>query len=705
LREQRRKYMHFRSLVKWILSGVAIVLGFIGFGGMVALKSLLHLHDIGQGWQSVTDAFYKTLGLLTLRLPRQLEETGVPWQINWARFLLPALGIWLSIEAYWRLARQRMHFFSLFRISDHVIVVGPGARAHKITQQCRASEDARHVIYISEHEDQAVLADLHALGVFTLHGSPIEPDTYIRAKLKRARAVIVAGEGGMENIPACNTIRDVAREGRASNLAALSLIVAIDSPEMAALLDASFHEIRDYRIEYRLLDPADNVAQVLVKRLLPLLGSPNGAEAIVMIGWGGPAPAIFRRLVRNSAPGFGIIVIDRNAEVTKGALLASAPALSELSGLRFIATEASPALLASAAVTEVLTTLRIGAFIISGDNDETNFRIAIQLRRFARTHGLWTPPIYVRQQGSGAAFYALKLVEGEAIDVSRLHHFGSLEEQFGAQGVLRGRDETMAQAVHQDYLAHSPIGSEPNCAPWEELLETFRSASRAQAEHIDVKLANAGCRLVPGGSTASFAFTSEEVERLAVLEHWRWCVDRWLDGWLYAPEKKVDSLKHNLLVPYEQLTESVKDYDRAAVRNVPNLVAIGKSTIQREQCIVVDAEQVDEPGTEEKVAADAEAVRRAGMFPIVVLRLASKHGLELARDFQQRGLAVRLVLNGAVTALLAALPRQDLIRGLDAADDVIGPLPPSSTAPTDPPETPDTTITEPPLVGKAAAIS
>jgi len=677
LRTYRRQYVTGVTVAKYFLTAAAVILGFIGFGGLVWPHTT---HDFGNALQTWLDAWYNTAGLLTLHLPRKFEQPDVPWELQVARFLLPALGLWLSLQVYLRLTRQKLNVLTLFRLSDHVIIVGPGNRAVTIARLCKDADRGRSVVYVTNTENDATLADLDALGIIILHSPPLLIDTYVRANLKRAESIVVAGDRSIDNVRACEMIRSFALDQRPAELPALSLVVAIDSPEMAAVLDASFHEARDRRIDYRLLDPLDNIARGVTRRLLPLLGSPPAPPAIVMIGWSGAAPAIYRRLLRNGPPGFQLILADRNAELMKSELFASAPGLSGLSGLLFITCDTGPSLLGNAALTDALRTLPVAAIIVSGDSDDSNFRAAIQLRRFARVQRLWTPPLYVQQQGSEVALDPLKkLIAAEMLDVSRIYAFGSLDEQFAPDSVLHRFDEPMARAVHEAYLREmrsQDPNAKPtaNTAPWEELMETFRAASRAQAEHIDVKLANVECCRVPMEGSADFAFSAEEVEQLARLEHWRWCVDRWLNGWTFGSQKKVELLQHDQLKPYEDLSVGQKDLDREPIRNLPKLLALSHSAIRREQHVQFEAARISGENAAVTLAAEAEACTRAGTVPIIDINLTQPADLRLARELQQRGCAVRLILDHPFSVLAQLFAREnlaDLVDALDAARDVI----------------------------------
>ena len=52
------------------------------------------------------------------------------------------------------------------------------------------------------------------------------------------------------------------------------------------------------------------------------------------------------------------------------------------------------------------------------------------------------------------------------------------------------------------------------------------------------------------------------LERLAENAHEVWAKGRIGDGWLYGPERDDAKKQHPCLVPYDQLSESEKDYDR-----------------------------------------------------------------------------------------------------------------------------------------------
>jgi hypothetical protein len=68
----------------------------------------------------------------------------------------------------------------------------------------------------------------------------------------------------------------------------------------------------------------------------------------------------------------------------------------------------------------------------------------------------------------------------------------------------------------------------------------------------------------------------ELVELLAKNAHELWAAQRISDGWTYGPTRNDQSLLHPCLVPYEDLPESERSYDRNwALSTVRAIIALG----------------------------------------------------------------------------------------------------------------------------------
>jgi ryanodine receptor 2 len=68
----------------------------------------------------------------------------------------------------------------------------------------------------------------------------------------------------------------------------------------------------------------------------------------------------------------------------------------------------------------------------------------------------------------------------------------------------------------------------------------------------------------------------ELTEKIAENVHEVWSLGRIKDGWTYGEERNDAEKKHPCLVPYDQLTETEKDFDRnTALETIKLIVALG----------------------------------------------------------------------------------------------------------------------------------
>ena len=62
------------------------------------------------------------------------------------------------------------------------------------------------------------------------------------------------------------------------------------------------------------------------------------------------------------------------------------------------------------------------------------------------------------------------------------------------------------------------------------------------------------------------------IEEMAKNVHEVWSHTRIKDGWTYGPVRDDSNKKHPCLIPYEELPESEKEYDRATSQETLKLI-------------------------------------------------------------------------------------------------------------------------------------
>lgn len=76
----------------------------------------------------------------------------------------------------------------------------------------------------------------------------------------------------------------------------------------------------------------------------------------------------------------------------------------------------------------------------------------------------------------------------------------------------------------------------------------------------------------------------ELTEKLAENAHDHWAVGRMSAGWSYGPTRDDEKKLHPDLVPYEDLEESEKEYDRnSAIETLKAVIALGYKIIKKEE--------------------------------------------------------------------------------------------------------------------------
>jgi hypothetical protein len=148
--------------------------------------------------------------------------------------------------------------------------------------------------------------------------------------------------------------------------------------------------------------------------------------------------------------------------------------------------------------------------------------------------------------------------------------------------------ETIARAIHEDYRrarANKAPSQEPSRAVWDELLDHLKESNRQQADHILEKIHRIGHTVhkVNNRKATPITFTRDEVEIMAEMEHARWNSERLSNGWQWGEKRDAIEKTSPYLVPWSQLPDEIKEWDRHTVRNIPELLARVGLEIRRQR--------------------------------------------------------------------------------------------------------------------------
>ena len=168
------------------------------------------------------------------------------------------------------------------------------------------------------------------------------------------------------------------------------------------------------------------------------------------------------------------------------------------------------------------------------------------------------------------------------LDVSDFMSKLSFEQLMGDmvdQYARIAHEKQRSQRIHDAINFRMPkdeikrIQSEDRMADWKDLKELYKENKRSQIRYLGERFDrfNTGIGLrpiLPGAADTVSDLYGPILDQLSELEHQRWMLDKLANGWSLG---KLDTQlrKHPDMIPYDQLDESVKDYIRVSVRNIP----------------------------------------------------------------------------------------------------------------------------------------
>ncbi len=492
-----------------------------------------------------------------------------------------AVGAMTAAIAAYLIRLDRLDRVHLMGLRDHVVICGLGSVGVLLAQAFASRGD--RVVVVEMQEANPNIAACRSAGIVIVVGDATRPETLRRARIDRARNLLVVTASDGTNVTVIAQARAIPR--RAANR--LSCSIQILDPELSYALRAWQLDIRDtLRVEF--FDLSELGARALLERHPPSHPPEPGAVPRVLIVGAGPLSRyLVRDMVRRwhdatpAAAALPVLILDRDAQTPCEQLHHRYPELARLAAITPLSMDLGSPEFDRAAflfdedgrcqVTDVYVCLEDDGLALSG---------ALLLRNRLRRHGV---PIVLCMRGQAGFAALLPLAGGTGEGAGRLHVFSLIEEACRPSLVLGGTNEILAQALHQSYLDGVPPSEvNPAAVPWDRLPAELQESNRTQADHIATKLAAVGCHIVPLTAVESeaFAFEPAEVEHLAALEHARWLAERIAQGWRAGVRDPIRKTNPNL-VPWAELPEASRDLNRASVRELPAFLNRAGLTIRR----------------------------------------------------------------------------------------------------------------------------
>jgi hypothetical protein len=232
-------------------------------------------------------------------------------------------------------------------------------------------------------------------------------------------------------------------------------------------------------------------------------------------------------------------------------------------------------------------------------SDETmNFSAGLYLNQKLQDTAV---PIIIRTvHSTGLAHFFNKICPKHTEEYKNIHAFPLVSCSCCIESLI-GMNELIARSIHRHYiLMRTREGgtpdTDPAMKPWRKLNNEYKEASRSQAANIQRALQPHGYSIVARTDWGEplMVFSDAEVEMMAEMEHDRWWNDKVKRGWTPGP-RDLGEKTSPYLIPYDQLDERTKDYDRNFIRLYPEILAMVDLTIRRNP--KVRADEAGSPAT------------------------------------------------------------------------------------------------------------
>ena len=578
----RPVWKEVRGVVLIGLGLLVLVLGTIGFE---------QLHSVDYGF---LDSLYRATTLFAFG---GVVEPPVPPALQVARILAPILTGYAAVGALVLLSREQAQILGIRLFARaHVIVAGLGPGGSSLV--LALSDRGVRVVVIESNPANTRMAGARERGIGVLVGDATDRALLRKAGIRRARHLVALCGSDGTNVDVVAAAVASSPAARRSVLTVFAQLLDLDLWRSLAE-DASTFSTHPAGLRVEYFNVHAIGAQLLLEGHPPF--PPKGPQTsgqgeplrphVLLVGLDGVGEQLMLRIARQwgsenrgSRERLRVTLAGARADEDLGRLRDRYPQLD-----RYCTLEIRPSPIESAA-------FQSGSAMLDEDGvcDVTRAYVCIEqeddaltaaLALHAAPEALRVPvTVVVADAGAGVA----KVLAADGGRFANVTPFGLMTEASAPELLLRGTNEVLARAKHEQYVRDeltvgNSIEHNPSMRPWGELEESMREDNRKFADGIGDKLTATGCILVPmslrNPDEPPFAFTDEEVDALARQEHDRWVRAKLDDGWRFGRPRNDELKLHDQIVSWDELDK--RNRDRDPVRQLPAMLELTGFRIQR----------------------------------------------------------------------------------------------------------------------------
>lgn len=529
---------------------------------------------VGKPGSSIWNRLYAIPDFFSFSITDDTAE--LDWRIQLARFLGPIAFASTFYAAAATVLRDQIARFRLRFAKDHVVVAGLGEKGSRLAVSF--ADAGRRVVAIEPDPANPHRATVSRRGVTVLTGEATDPEVLREAGLPRAADLVVMADDAT-NAEIVAVARRLERDPAEP---ALRASVHLVDPQISRLLRTRELSAGTASVRTDFFNVFQRGARLWLADTDPFAPRADRRPPhVVILGVGvlgeAVAVAVAQRWAEQAeagAPPLRLTLVDPDASARFRSLRLRHPALLLHTAAEAIDLDADrPVPDAGEAFRELLAEGTVTAAYVCDDDDTAALSTALFVR-----HALGVSPAMVAVRTRSEDGLALLVDDGATSDpLHQIQGFALLDRTCTAEAVDGGTNETVARAIHDDYVTRArQLGITGSAvAEWDELDRDTQESNRRAADGAVRALALVGCVLTPlyGWDGAGFAFSEDELEVLARAEHERWSEDRRRAGWTYAAVRDNDRRRHPALVPWDELPEHEKAKNRESSSELPAVLA------------------------------------------------------------------------------------------------------------------------------------
>ncbi len=577
--------MKIRDYEWWIVGTLGLIAFFLAIIGFNVLFTEAGIE------RNFLDLAFQSMKIFGMEFVDEFQSP-LPWQLEIARWLAPGVVLFAAAKAIMYFIRREYKSFRLKSYKNHIIITS-------------LNDKSRYLIkdLIKNGEKVIVLAGIenpHKLDLVEKEGAVIvEGDITSNKFLKniaghKAKYFVFLEEEDETNISNAISVYKYLIEFGKDKKQTIFTHVA-DDIKLNELMELKFFEEFmeaneiNANCEIRIFSMNERSSRILFKDYSPDIFNPIVKETpqirIAIFGSGNLAQSMVIRFARlGYYANFKKLRItlfhDGNTIVKK--LLQNFSGITEL--IDFEDYDEPLELFDIEKFNALNKEHHFNAVYLLCENDSLSSNILKKLTKNDSAENLDIVLTLMNPDGIISKWYTAKSIYN-----INLYKFNLIERSFTKEALISEKIDELAKIIHQDYLKSlgdkRNISEKPSHNDWEFLPIDFKIQNREQADHIYIKVRAAGCEVVGlSDSRPEFKFeeTPDIVESLAIIEHDRWWAHMVLSGWKYGKVRDDNKKIHPYLIPYEVLTNKIKQYDRDTVINMPKLLEkIGQKIVKR----------------------------------------------------------------------------------------------------------------------------